>query len=568
MPNDLTLQIATLAGAFIPLSLIITHLANKFFYKYNPKLSRITTVCTSIRGTLTKGQLKVKSVIFDKYKAYFDEEDELLQLEDIETKDNHTIEARELQKDPSIKLMATITSLCRYKKIEKIEKILLGFFKTCAIDDQQIQHSYEIISSMPTDEDKKFSTVVAIKKKSAEIFALSKGNPYKILERCQRMLIQGKKVEIDSQLRRKLKKKIEKRMKSGEKIICFAFKALPKKRLENYNESFTENDLVLIGWMGLSDRINIELTKYIEKIKEAGIKIYVISKAKERKAIATSQALKIINPNYFEAIVGKDLLDINDQKLQKMLSNKEKDYIFAETSEEQKDRIIQILQSEGKIIAYANDDENGIKTICQGIENGQKLKEMREIISYHSITSKISEIAILLLALILKAPMPLTLSLIIVLDLFINLPLELALGKNNLNKKTENPDRKNALKNGLLISLILAITYFWSLTRFGWIPFQATTIGDSALLGSISITFLLLSFIQIYNANRLNGKHQNPYLILTSIISIMILYIITQLYLSDLTIVDWGIILFALLIYILIIELPKHLRRKNADPLQ
>lgn len=576
--QTIVIKIATLVSAIIPLGLISINIFRRIFFRENPAIAAVTTICTTVVGTLTKENTSIRTVLFDNYELTIEEESNLVHLEDAETKEILKLEKKQLQKEQSIKLMAIVTTLCHYYKIHEIEAIITKFFKVCAIDSQQIIANYETLASIPSSEEKKISTVVAIKKETKEIFAFVKGNPKKVLEKCSRILINGKKIDIDQNLRKKIIKRIEKLNKRGEKVISFAYKPLPFKRLDHYSEHFTENDLVLIGFIGLGNETNLELVPYVEEIKKHGIKIYVMASAKERLTTAIAHQLKIINPHYFESLIGKDLDDLNEQKLRKMLSNKEKDYIFSELKHSDREKIIKSLKQNGETVIFINKNSKiQIKEVINHIDHQQQhIKNQKKLI-YHALSCKIAEILLLISALIFKAPLPLSIILIISVDLLINSLLELSLYRTPLNEQNNKVNYMHLIVNGIISGFILSGLYFWSLIRFGWYPGENLT--PEALSKSITIIFTALITIQIFSAFSLYNTRQSIikikfkpvlYLILTTIISLMIIYILTNfkffqenLKLETLSITEWEITIFIGMITMIIEEVRKYLIRKN-----
>ncbi|MBI2634248.1 cation-transporting P-type ATPase [Candidatus Peregrinibacteria bacterium] len=361
MSKELILQFSIFILSGIPFSLIIILAYARFFSPYNSSLAKATTIITNISGNLIHENLAVKSLIFDKYEAMMDEKSNFTYIENHDTKEDLKLDKRELRKELTMQLIAAISALCHYPKHQEIETVISKFLKNCAMDEKRLGQKYGIITHIPTSEVKKISTIVAIDKESEEIFAFNKGNPSAILERCTRIFLNGKNTGLTSNQIRKLKIQIEKLNQKGEKTIAFAYKPLPKKKLENYTDQFTENDLVLLGIIGLGNYIKDNLYETVENIKKDGIKIYIVSSLKGRKALAIGRDLGIVNPRYFEVISSKDLENIPQEKLRKMIKNKEKDYIFCDITDENRPKIIDALREEGETTAIAT-KENGLKT--------------------------------------------------------------------------------------------------------------------------------------------------------------------------------------------------------------
>lgn len=568
--HPLLLQLTALLFSIVPFSLLIIIYLPGFINRFSNKFGKTTVICTSIVGNLTKEPIEVRTILFDKFKARTEKDNHLIYLFNNQTQEEIRIEKKLLQNDPLINITATITALCHYEKIGHIEEVIGNFFKNCNIDLRQIKHEYDIIAPIPTNEHKKFSSVVAIKRESKEIFAFSKGNAKKILERCTRMFVDGKKVDITPQIRHKLKKRIEKLIKGGQKVLAFAYKPLPIKRLDHYSEQFAENDLVLISILGLVESINTELTPIILALKNRGIKIYILSSTKENKATAVAEQLKIINPHYFESLTNKDLEDIPEQKLSKLLQNKDKDYVFSELKKSSRLKIIEAFRKNGEVVTITNRKSGlTLEKIFQSIEKNHHLEKNYDSTIFHALNSKIPEIALALTALIFQTPPALTILSIIILDICINLPLEIFLKDNQLH------DKNHKIKIpviALMTGLVLVGIYLWNLIRFGWFPGESFFGNIAAIEGNNSLIFTLLALIQIAYAIQLkvHKKSVDIYLLLTGIIIILVIYSLKTFTVLketfsfvDLSKSDWQIIIFSIFIITGIEELRKFIVKKS-----
>ncbi len=576
MNQEIIFNILAILGSIAPISLVASLNIPKFYLKLNGKLSKTTSICTPITGVLTKEPVEVKTIFFDKYKARADlniTDSHQFSLLDTQSKIEIQVKRTDLQKELAINLMAITTCFCHYEKMKNIEEISQNLFKSCAIDQKRIREEYQIITKINSTPEKKISTVVLTNNKTKEISAFSKGNPYKILEKCTRELVDGKKEPIDHQRRHKLKKRIEKMNKKGQKVIAFAHKGMPIKRLENYSEQLCESDMVLVGFIGLVENINSEIIPYIEEIKKNKIKIYIVTGVKEKKAVAIATAMQIINPNYFETIDGETIDSIDDQRFEKMLANREKDYVFCDIQPNQRLRIIQTLEKIGEITTFANKKHgHGIKELLDHIDRSRKNRKNSGKLISHALNSKLAEIGLLIAALILRAPLPLSISLLIIIDVSINTILELAINNDKKsNSQTINHEKifnPTLLINGILSTLTIGIVYFWSLLRFGWIPGETIQTDSIAYTKSSTMVFILLAIIQIIAAFQIRKTLSSIHLILTTIVCVLILKALTSypalekiFNLSALNGNEIAVIIFSSSIFLLIIELYKAILR-------
>ncbi len=574
MKNLIITYIFPLLLAATPLSLIIIKQFQKLFSTQHPNIGKTTTICTNITNTLTENVLYVRTIYFDKYKASIENTKSLVKIQNLDdNKKDLLVDKLQLQKDQVLNLMAITSNLCHHKKTKKIEDTIIEFFAQCGVNNHKIKEDYSIIDTIPSHQEKKLSTVVAIQNDTKEIFAFTKGHPSTLLKKCTKMILNGDKIPLDNNLKRKLRKKIKQLNKNGQKAIGLAYKPLPLKRHETYSEEFTENDITLIGIIGVTNPINETLNPTITLLKELNIKPYILTRVKERKAIAIGKILGLINPTYFESLTGDYLRQLSDQKLHKMLSNKEKDYIFAELKEDDKLRIIKVLKESGESVAKVRKEhKNGLKLAIDAIQKGRLVQENYPKLKDHSISSKLAQIILLLAAIILHAPLPLTILLILALELCINLPLEFALRVDKLKSvviQKQKTSLKRPITHGLVIGAITSLIYFWSLTRFGW-TIGGTLENEKAITISITMAFLLLAIIQILNAFSFKSQKKslfrtnflnNPYLLLTAILSGLFIYIfcvIPIFNLEKLNSAEWQVIIFVVFIYLLFNEIFKR----------
>lgn len=327
--TNLTSIILIFLAAGIPLSLLIIKLIVSLFAKHDMTLGKVSTICTNVIGSLTQSKLALKTFYYDEH-LFEVLQNKQIEAENLDNKDKFTLELSELKKDETLKLVAIASALCHYKKMQSLEDEANNFLAQSGFSQNALISNFHILAKLPTDKKKKISSVVAKNLDDESIFSFSKGNPYAILKRCKRIQIKDQKVELTPRLRRKIHRRLDKLNMRGYKVIAFAYKGLPKKQYQTYNEDFAENDLVFTSIFAFINPVNNWVRSSIKRAQDNDIKMYIVTGTQEKKAIALGIELGIINPNYFESITGSQLSDLNDKKLAKMLSNREKDYVFSE----------------------------------------------------------------------------------------------------------------------------------------------------------------------------------------------------------------------------------------------
>ena len=594
--QNILIKTALVILSATPLSLILINRLSRIFSKFNPRLGETTSICTNVTGTLTENHLTVRTFFYDKYKGKIKDNSRFIKIQDIvKEKEPMLVGKKELLKDDVFRFIAITTFLCRFQKTKLVEETIKKLIMECGFSKHKTEQDYKIIQKLPTHPDKKLSTIVAKNLETKEIFAFSKGNAYEILKKCSKYIINGKKREIDNQARRKLRKRVKQLNKNGQKVIAFAYKPLPLKQQSTYTEQFAETEMTFLGIMGVTNPLKENLSEPIAQIKQSGIKTYILTRAKERKAIAIGRKQNLINPQYFETITGEYLRSINDDKLHKMLENKEKDYIFAELKSADKQRIIDTLRYQGETVAVINRKQKiSFEKTVENIKKGRIINKNYQKFSHHAIACKFAELLVLATALILKAPAPLLILIILGIDIFINLILELSLRVNKVEENVMSdkfhPENlriinkkslKTLLINSLSMGIILSIIYISSLIRYGWNIGETLPENSATWKKAATISITLLVFIQIINAFNLRNKvksffqinfFSNSFIISTSIIAVLVIYFLitfepayTYLQLNTLNSLDWQIIGFSAFVFFLIEEVRKLFVRAYAN---
>jgi len=589
--NPIYQQIVLLIIASLPISYLIIRQIGKFSSPSDSRIAKTTTILTNLLGTLTKEHLEVDALLFNNYKATPKDKSELLDIQDFTTQETISVEKVFLKTDQAIAFASIASTMCHYQKLERIENVTNQFFRKCGFFKENIENEYAKIEEIPTNAEKKISTIVALNTSTKEIFSFTKGNSKSVLERCDRIIMNGKKIDLTTPMKSKIKARIKKMTKNGYKLIAFAYKALPLKRLDTYSEDFTEKDMIFLGIVGFSSPLNTETKSDIAAIKNLGIKTYILTTLPEKNAVPSGIELGLVNESYFEAISSSDLKDISDQKLEKMLQNKEKDYIFTELTEDDKLRISKTLKDLNEhVTSITRENGNSFNKILTSIKNSRSIIKNLRTLKYHAISCKVAEVFIIIAALILKVPSPLSIYSILAIELLINLFLEFALLKERYKNITV-PNKvyvpKNTkisilrvLSNAIPTGIVVILVYMFNLTRYGYVLFDKISTNEGIVIKSTTVAFLILIISQILNAYHLRGRKSslfsikklisNHYLILSTIITGLFTYIFisfpetqTILNVSTITKTEWQLIIFVIVILVILEEVHKFFKRRK-----
>lgn len=574
-------HLGVLIFSIIPLSLVIIKIGLKFFQ--TQKISANTqAICTNITGVITKSYYVPNTILFENYQTRV-KKDGKIKIKNLKSKENAEFTKSKLSQYESVKLLASIASLCHYPKVNHIENSIIKFLKECKIHNEIILKEYVIIQELESNNQKKFSTVVAQHKENKEIFAFSKGKPEKIIEKCNRIIIDDTKVELTDQHRQKILNKIKRLNKRGQKSIAFAYRPLPNKKLPHYDTKSTEKELVLIGVIGLIHPINENAKEGFRIAKRAGIKIFTLTPIKEKNAEVILKKVSVIKSHLFKNITLDKLKTFKNKKLNSLIKKKNLNLLFSELTKSQEEKLINMVKKNYKNVVVAS-PKNDLKQIVTEINKARIHTENKKKIILHSIPSKIAQVLILILTITLKTPLAFTLLLIIAIEIFVNTPLEIALKmekpiRNLMDRSyqaTKHPFKNKKtlsyiLLNGLLIAAILAIVYIWNLFRHGWTYGQVIHTDSTFFAKAATSSLVLFAVIQIIRAYSLRQINRsifrthpisNLFIWLFILISLLIVnalinlpYFQEILNLSTLSTIEWQLILLCASIIIIFDEI-------------
>lgn len=264
----------------------------------------------------------------------------------------------------------------------------------------------------------------------------SKGSPEVILAKCQ--FEEGSELGMDV-LRPILLDHISSMASQGFRVLGLACKKLSGHNLESGLHGI-ENDLTLLGFVGLIDPPRSEVFEAIRECHNASIKVVMITGDHPATAVNIGKQLGLFDPESHEPnqiLTGKQLTDLSDEQFVQQITNIR---IYARVSPDQKIRIVQALQASGEFVAMTGDGVNdapalkaanigvsmgkngsdvareashmvllddNFATIVSAIREGRRIYDnIRKFIRY-ALTGNSGEIWTLMLAPILGLPIPL-----------------------------------------------------------------------------------------------------------------------------------------------------------------
>lgn len=547
-PQEMFLTGVSLAVAAIPEGLptivtVVLALGVQRMLKKNAIVRRLpsvetlgctTVICTDKTGTLTQNKMTVTHLYADGGEweitgGGYEPSGQFLQ--------------NGISKDPLknrvLKQLLEIGVLCNhatlFQKMERegrkgeweihgdpTEGALLVLAAKAGIWKEELEKRWVREWEIPFDSDRKRMSILFRNMEGIRILAV-KGAAEQILERVTRIASGGKEVPLDQTQIRAILKKNEELAAKGLRVLAVAYKEVRDSRENHKKKEEWEEDLTLLGLIGMIDPPREEVKESIQISQEAGIKVVMITGDHRLTAEAIGRNLGIL-PEGGLTVTESELYNMSDEEFAEKVENI---YVYARVSPNHKLKIVQALQAKGHIVAMTGDGVNdapAIKASDIGISMGRSgtevAKEASDLIltddNFTSIeaaieegrgiydnirkfirfllASNVGEIFVMLLAMLLSLPVPLLPLQILWINLVTDGLPALALGvdkpEGNMMKEPPRDPKENIFARGLgwkiisrgvLIGLV-TLAGFWYALQVGASLTTAQTIAFATLI--------------------------------------------------------------------------------------
>nr|WP_312577871.1 cation-translocating P-type ATPase [Sedimentibacter sp.] len=292
-------------------------------------LGAVSIVCSDKTGTLTQNKMTVTKVYLNNKTKDVNE----LSLED----DKTFIAGFVLCNDASTAHGTRIG--------DPTEIALLDMGTKLDITREGLETTSPRINEQAFDSTRKMMTTVH-KTQDGKIISYTKGAMDIILERCNKILIDDKIIDISQNHIGDIKSAATEMARGALRVLALAIK-------EN-DDSATEENLIFTGLVGMIDPPRPEAKDAVNVFKSAGITTIMITGDHKDTALAIAEELGIAD-NESQCITGSELNDLTQEELNQKVNSLR---VFARVSPENKVMIVNALKSHGNIVSMTGDGVN------------------------------------------------------------------------------------------------------------------------------------------------------------------------------------------------------------------
>jgi len=327
-------------------------------------LGATSVICTDKTGTLTQNEMTVVKLYTND--RVVDVEGRGYEPEGKFLVDSNEIKVEELK---GLNLLLTISALVNDAKLEEkddqfkilgdpTEGALLTLSEKGGIRSKTINGKYPRVKEIPFDSERKMMTTFHEMAGKDEIVSFTKGAPDIIIDRCDKILLDGDVVKLTDEVRQKVLDQNTAFSRDALRVLALAFREYQRVPEDPTSEDH-EKDMIFVGLTGMIDPPRPEAREAIAKCKNAGINTIMITGDYRETAFAIAKDLGLADRED-QAIMGSKIDSISDEELREVVKETK---VFARVSPEHKVRIVTALRANGDIAAMTGDGVNDAMAI-------------------------------------------------------------------------------------------------------------------------------------------------------------------------------------------------------------
>ncbi|WP_312573290.1 cation-translocating P-type ATPase [Clostridium sp.] len=487
-------------------------------------LGSASIICSDKTGTLTQNKMTVKSV--------WHHGDEIVNTTNPITKETLNI--------------LKFGTLCCNGRVDVVngeekhlgdptETAIIAAFQKNGLLKDELDNEIPKIYELPFDSERKLMTTVHDIRNSS---LSDKGNYCVIVKGAFDVLI-PRCIEGDFEHAKATNSKFAKSALRVIAIACKFYTELPKE----LTNKVLENDLSLLGLIGMIDPPREEAKASIEKAKEAGIKTIMITGDHILTATAIAKELGILE-NDNEAITGEMLNALSDDEFSKEIR---KYSVYARVSPEDKIRIVKAWQNNGEVVVMTGDGVNdapalkaadigcamgitgtdvakdasdmiltddNFSTIIDAVEEGRSIYDnIRKTVEFF-LSCNVAEVIIVFVSFLLGWGSPILamqlLLINVVADALPGFGLSKEKADNDIMTRKPIDRNKSILADKVGIKIILQSVMFAILTLIAYYIGNFVKISDTILPSKdvgITMCFLVMAFSSIVHVFNCRSKY-------------------------------------------------------------
>lgn len=301
------------------------------------------------------------------------------------------------------------------------------------LDKRQLEEAHPRAAEVPFSSDRKRMTTFH-KLDGTHYTGIVKGGPDVVLARCSRIRVGGRTVPLTEDRRQAAAAANQQMAQEGIRVLAVAV-TQPQAELPDDLDGL-EQDLELVGLIGMTDPPRPESAKAVAEAQRAGIRTIMITGDHKDTALAIARQIGIASARS-RALTGPELEVMSEADLDKAVNEVA---VYARVSPEHKLRIVEALRRQGEVVSMTGDGVNdapalkradigvamglvgtgvargaadmvlmddNFATIVNAVEEGRTIYGNIQKAAFFLLSANLAELGIMTLALVLGMGVPL-----------------------------------------------------------------------------------------------------------------------------------------------------------------
>ncbi|MCD4779061.1 MAG: HAD-IC family P-type ATPase [Candidatus Omnitrophica bacterium] len=341
----------------------------------NETLGATSVICTDKTGTLTRNEMTVTTLVLPQL-LLDSHEDLTVTGQGYEPNGTVLFGNKDASQRQDVVELLQAGVLCNHATIENkddkwlaigdpTEAAIIVAGQKCGIVLEELTGQAQPIGELSFDSERKSMSMGW--KIQDDKYVYVKGAPEVIVAKSTKVSIGGRITVMDESFRDMIINKNQQLASNGTRVLAVARRNITKKTIKTDQ---WEQDLTLLGLVGITDPARPEASAAVRAAHAAGIRIAVLTGDNPLTAGAIGRSIGL---NFEQVLVGNDLDGLDDEALFSILDKK--DVLFARVTPEHKMRLAKAFQTMGKICAMTGDGVNDAPALRQadvGIAMGIK----------------------------------------------------------------------------------------------------------------------------------------------------------------------------------------------------
>lgn len=498
-------------------------------------LGSVNVICSDKTGTLTMNKMTVTRIFTS---------DGLIDL------DNQ----RKNEIPNSAKLLAKGMILCSDATLEDgdstgdpTEIALLVLGDTINIDRKYLSQNTKRINEKAFDSDRKMMSVL-VREEDGDYKVFTKGALGSLRKVCTKIFIDGEIRDITKSDLENFSKEAREMSDHALRTLALAYR--PANRETRPEEM--EEELVLLGVVGMMDPARDEVKPAVALARKAGIKTVMITGDHRNTAFAIAKDLEIAQ-HISQVITGPELDGYSEEDLK---NNLDRYLVYARVSPEHKVKIVRALKANGNIVSMTGDGVNdapslnaadigvamgitgtdvakgaadmiltddNFSTIVKAIEQGRNIYSNIKKSVIFLLTCNLGEVVVMLLALVIGWASPLIATQLLWINLITDSLPAIALGMDKADpdvmaEKPRDPKENFfsdgtgvlAVIMGIFIGLVTFLAFWYGYYEMGYLPLDKD-VPEEVVKNARTLAFMVLVFAQLFYSLGLRNMRKNVF---------------------------------------------------------